>query len=336
MWQHSRSSRRAGAAAAAVYAVGVAQLQIVSFSPKPETPPADTCLAAELTALVARGAATEGDHYHAFPGLHFQRISKPGHFRKWQTFGPSLVVVAQGRKVSSWRNGATLTYDPGHYLVVTGEAEFEGKVVEATPEKPFLTFCYYISPDVVAKTLLTLADEKALPLAEPVPAFVGSIDTPILDCFVRLLRALEDPLERRVVAPLVIEELTFRLLRSDAAAVLRNALGKDRDIEKVQSAMKFLRANVERPLSVEDVARHVAMSPSHFAHRFRAVARVSPMRYLKNLRLHHARTLMLAQGLRVGEAAARAGYESSSHFNRDFRGLFGSSPGEYVRRFRDS
>ena len=37
-----------------------------------------------------------------------------------------------------------------------------------------------------------------------------------------------------------------------------------------------MRTNAAQALSVEDIARHVAMSPSHFAHRFRAVARVSP------------------------------------------------------------
>ncbi|WP_437626500.1 helix-turn-helix domain-containing protein [Sorangium sp. So ce1151] len=97
--------------------------------------------------------------------------------------------------------------------------------------------------------------------------------------------------------------------------------------------MRFLRANVERPLSVEEVARHVAMSPSHFAHRFRAVARVSPMRYLKQLRLEHARTLLLS-GLRASEAAQRAGYESASHFTRDFKSRFGAAPGDYAERFR--
>ncbi|WP_169927397.1 AraC family transcriptional regulator [Labilithrix luteola] len=296
----------------------------------------DAARAGELLELVARAATSEGETGNPlFPGLLFLRISNPSSFRTWQAFGPSLAVVAQGQKISSYR-GVDFTYDPSRYLVVTGEAEFEGKVVEATPERPFLAFCYSIPPDVIAKMLLTLAHEKVEPVAETVPAFVGTVDRPILDCAVRLLRALEEPLERRVVAPLAVEELVFRLLRSDAAAAVRSAVGQPPDTDKIQLAMQFLRSNVERSVSVDDVARHVAMSPSHFAHRFRAVARVSPMRYLKQLRLHHARTLMVAEGLRVGEAAARAGYESTSHFTRDFRGLFGTSPGEYARHFRDS
>ncbi|MGZ3437923.1 MAG: helix-turn-helix domain-containing protein, partial [Polyangia bacterium] len=117
-------------------------------------------------------------------------------------------------------------------------------------------------------------------------------------------------------------------------AVLRAAVARDRDADSIQQAMLFMRAHATRPLSVEEVARHVAMSPSHFAHRFRAVARTSPMRYLKQVRLLDARALLLADGLRVNEAAARVGYESASHFTRDFKSYFGATPADYVRRFR--
>jgi AraC-like DNA-binding protein len=76
------------------------------------------------------------------------------------------------------------------------------------------------------------------------------------------------------------------------------------------------------------------MSESHFAHRFSEVARVSPMRYLRQLRLDHARALMLGEGARPSEAAARAGFESPSHFNREFKRLYGAPPADYVRRLR--
>src|SRR5262249_50858534 len=49
---------------------------------------------------------------------------------------------------------------------------------------------------------------------------------------------------------------------------------------------------------------------------------------------HQARALLLSDGLRVGEAAARVGYESVSHFVRDFKAYFGASPATYTRRYR--
>lgn len=290
----------------------------------------------ELVTLVDRGAKEEGINDTLFPGLRLHRASRNSAFRKWTSLGPSLTVVAQGRKVATHR-GVKLAYDDRRYLVVTGEAHFEGMVLDASPQRPGLSVCFQIPPDAVAKALLTLSSSPpATPVKEAVPAFVGAIDVGIAESVVRMLRALPDEAERAVVIPLAIEELVFRLLRTDAAAALRGAVHLERDAEKIQHAMRFMRANLAQSVTVEDVARQVAMSPSHFAHRFRAVARVSPMRYLKGLRIAHARTLLLNDGVRVSEAALQSGYESASHFTRDFKQVHGASPADYLRRFRQS
>ena len=60
----------------------------------------------------------------------------------------------------------------------------------------------------------------------------------------------------------------------------------------------------------------------------------SPLQYLKTIRLHKARMLMVHEGLRAGMAAERVGYESSSQFSREFKRLFGTSPIEETVRVR--
>ena len=289
-----------------------------------------------LIALEAR-AVSDGVVEAPYPGVHFYRASAPVRYRKVPIFGPRLIVAAQGRKVASFPSGE-LVYDANHYLVVTGGTQLEGRVVEATPEKPYLALCIALAPETVARTLLALSDAApvegpAQPAVPGLPAFVSPLDGPVASGVVRLLHALEDPLERRVVAPLVLDELVFRLLRSEAAAFVRGAV-REGDAN-IQEAMRYMRENATRALSVEQVARHVGMSGSHFAHRFSAVARVSPMRFLKQLRLDAARELMLGQSVRASDAAVRVGYESPSHFTRDFKQAFGSAPAEYVRRLRD-
>jgi AraC-like DNA-binding protein len=291
----------------------------------------------DLFTLVERGAQSEGCTASLHSAVRFHRLSSPATFRKTRAFGLTLIVPVQGRKTARFSD-RTLVYDPFQYLVLTGETHFDGCVVEATREKPYLGVCIDIPAELVAKTLVALADRDAVPDADDgpdaVPAFVARLDEPLAAAVRRLLEAIDDPLEREIVAPLALAELVFRLLRSDAAAVVRRAAGRDGMSAAIERAMAFIRDNAGRRLSVETVARHVAMSPSHFAHRFRALARVSPMRYLKQVRLSQARALMLSEGVAVGEAAFRVGYESPSHFTRDFRGFFGTAPGEYVRRLR--
>lgn len=288
---------------------------------------------AELTSLVDAAATVEGSTPTRIHDLMVHRVSEPSGFAKERTFGPSVSVVVRGRKVSM-HQGETFSYDRTQVMVVTGEADFRGDIVEADP---FLALCFPLPADVVAELLLSLPAAGTAPVGpEPLPAFVTPLDLPLAGCLLRLFRAERDPLEREHVAPLVIRELVFRLLRSDAAAGLRRAVSRTDDAVKIGAAMRFVRDNVGRSLTVEEIARHVAMSPSHFAHRFRAVARMSPMRYVRQLRLQHARRWMIADGLRVNEAATRAGYESTSHFTRDFKSEYGAAPGEYTRRFRET
>jgi AraC-like DNA-binding protein len=287
---------------------------------------------AELREQVAMMASAEGTTQTAVPGLLVHRLSKRSTFEKRRAYAPSLSLVVQGWKVSSY-GGKRLVYDDTSYFVVTGEGEFVG---ETNGDPTFLALCFAIPPEIIGETLLALADAEACTATEPEPAFVAPLDVDMAHSVLRLLRAERDPIERKILVPLIVREIVLRLLRSDAAAALRGAVGRDEESTKIGTALRFIRDNVGRPLAVEDIARHVAMSPSHFAHRFRAIVRVSPMRYVRQLRLQHARRWMIADGLRVNEAATRAGYESTSHFTRDFKSAFGAAPGEYARRFRET
>ena len=286
---------------------------------------------AELLALVARHATREGRIDSPYPGVWFWRSDHPTLRQRAQALSVSLSVLVQGSKIARFGT-RELTYDPFNYLVLTGETEFESAVSEASPARPYLSVGVSMPPDVVARTLIALADTEADAVEEPVPAFVSRADPSILDAMCRLVEALDDPAGRTVLAPLVVEEIVFRLLRSDAAAVLRRAVHRG-DEARIQESMAFIRAHARARLSVEELARQAAMSPSHFAHRFRAVARVSPMRYVKHVRLHEARLLLL-RGARVGEVGATVGYASASHFTRDFKSYFGAPPAEYVRSLR--
>jgi len=281
-----------------------------------------------LRELIER-RAVEGCELSA-EGVRFHRVSSPRVFHKTHALGPVLTVVAQGSKVA--RFGArSLAYDPATCIVVTGEATYEAEVVDAAPGRPYLAASVDIPVELVVKTVLALPEPEAPAEADAVPAFATGFDAAMKGTVTRYLEAILDPLERRIVAPLALEELTFRLLRSGAADVVRAAI-RGRDARVIHRAMRFIRARAADEISVEDIARHVAMSPSHFAHRFRAVAGITPMRYLKNARLEEARAAILGGDLRVGEVASRVGYESASHFTRDFKAKYGAAPAAYARR----
>jgi AraC-like DNA-binding protein len=278
---------------------------------------------ARLLALAAPEAVTATRD----PDLALYRFSRATPLVKAATFGVTLGVVAQGAK--RVRIGDhELVVDPDHLLVITRDIPYDS--LPCTP--PFVGLGVTFPPERVARALLALADAGGRVTAEPLPAFLLGLDANLADALERLLRTLDDPLDGKLIAPLVLDELLFRLLRSDAAAAVRGGVGPPQDATRILEAMQLIRTHHARKLTVGGLARSVAMSPSHFAHRFTAVARMSPMRYLREVRLERARSLLGEHGARAGEVASRVGFESAAHFTREFKRRFGSPPSQFRPR----
>jgi len=289
----------------------------------------------DLRELVTRHAREQGRTPTPLPGLQFNRADRPNVFVPGKTPSLALAMVVQG--ATACRIGPReYHYDPDSYLVFTGETQFTSSIVEASRERPYLSISLQLPPEEIVRTLLSLGDRGSSdPGDRAAPAFSAPLEPPLVDALCRLIATLDDPDERQVIAPLVLSELVFRLLRSDAASMIRHAAAQHGDQARIGQAMTFMRDHLAHRLSVAAVARHVAMSPSHFAHRFREVARTSPMLYLKHVRLHAARVSLLGDASSPAEVAARVGYQSAAHFSRDFKGHFGLPPAAYVRQFRD-
>lgn len=289
-------------------------------------------LEALKTEVLRRTDGREGRLVEAVPEISIYRHEAPPPLTQVHATGLRMGALLQGEKVVRFE-GCELRYTPGSYLVITEESDFESEVVRASPAEPYLALGIELSPETVVGTLVDarLPDEEPEgPDPEPAPAWVSWMDAGLVDVLRRILNALDDPEEQRVLLPLHFRELAFRLLRSDAARTLRRAALRDDDQVRIQRAIAFIRENVHERLSVERIAKHVAMSPSHFAHRFRAVARTSPMQFVKTVRLRQARLLLLSGRARPAEVASRVGYASASHFTRDFKTAFGQPPGDYT------
>lgn len=283
-----------------------------------------------LEGLIRDRALVEGRNDSPHPDLHYFRTSQPSTFQKHQAWAASISVVVQGRKVGRV-DGHEYLYEPGRALVVTGPATYETAVVQASPSAPYLALAVRLPTEVVVRTLLSVADVEGPPSGTPAPAFVFDIDQAFADALARLVVWGDDPRDRKLLFPLGLEECVVRILRSEGAATLRGAVRRDPDSQRIVRAMTLIETRLAEALSVADLAGEVGMSPSHFAHRFRAWAKVSPIQYQKQRRLYRARELLVEQGLLVGEAARQVGYSNASTFSREFRVFFQATPGDLVR-----
>jgi AraC-like DNA-binding protein len=155
---------------------------------------------------------------------------------------------------------------------------------------------------------------------------VTPVEPSLLGAVGRLVALLGSPRDVEPLAPLVLREVTYRLLTGPQGARLRLIASAGAPAHRIARAIRWLKDHFADPLRVESLARQVGMSPSACHLHFKGVTAMSPLQYQKRLRLQEARRLMLGEGLDAAEAAFRVGYESPSQFGREYRRMFGAPP----------
>jgi AraC-like DNA-binding protein len=210
------------------------------------------------------------------------------------------------------------------------------QVVEATPERPYLSLRLLLDSTLVSSVMI-----EAGPLAPigrgDVSAFdVCPLGATLREAVLRLVRLIEAPAEIPVLAPLIVREIVFRLLMGSQGGRLRHlaVLGGHR--HRVARAVERLRRDFDRPLRIEGIADELGMSVSAFHQHFKAVTGMSPLQFQKQLRLQEASRLMLGERLDAASAGYRVGYNDASQFNREYKRLFGEPPMQHVGRIRDA
>src|SRR5277367_1774359 len=172
----------------------------------------------ELSARVARLAPFDGTHQSVLPSLALTRSSVPTVCMP-TIFQPCLGIVVQGRK-SALLNDEVFHYDALNYLVVSVTLPGMGQVLEATPEHPYLSLRLNLDLEEIARLVLELRDLGPSPASADRGLFVARLDEPLLDAVLRMVKLLDTPEDIDVLAPVVLREIYYRVLRGDLGSRL--------------------------------------------------------------------------------------------------------------------
>ena len=247
---------------------------------------------------------------------------------------PSVAVIAQGSKeVLLGEN--RYRYGPSQYLLATVELPTIRRVLEASKERPYLSLRLELAPTLVGSVMLEAGHAWPRGPADVRAIDVSPLDANLLDAFVRLVRLLDAPAEARVLLPLLTREIIYRLLVGEQGGRLRHLAVLGGYTPHIARAIERLRQDFDQPLRIEQMARELGMSISGFHHHFKAVTALSPLQFQKRLRLLEARRLLLGEDLDAASVAYRVGYHDASHFNREYKSLFGVPPMRDVQRLRE-
>ncbi len=287
--------------------------------------PADNRLVALLSALATR----EGPNPTPLPGVTLYRIGQPLP-RHAAVYEPRIIIVAQGSK-RVYLGGGVYTYDADNYLVTAVPMPIECEAPRANPQHPILLLAIDLDPALIGELLAEMEGEPRRTQVLPRALYASPLTQPLKDAAVRLLDSLKSPTDGRVLGHLFVREIVYRVLRSGKGDALRVLAAGDTRFAQIGRVLDHLHRNYANPIDVASLARLARMSPSVFYREFRAVTTMSPLQYLKSVRLGKASLLMILQGHTASAAAFAVGYESASQFSREYKRQYGVSPGQDTR-----
>ena len=287
----------------------------------------------ELSRNIAQRTPDTGDFPTAVEGLELFRRNEPAPPVSCLV-PPSIVLVADGEKIM-WVGGEPYTYNAKKFLITSLDLPASSEVLSASASRPCVGIAYKLDQRV----LMELITQGGLPPVKKRDAGtgvgIGTMTDVLLEPFCRLLSLLDEPEAIPVLSPLIQREIHYRLLMSDRSDHLRQ-IAADGHGYRIGKAIDWLKTHIASPLRIEELASRVQMSTPSFHRHFRQLAGMSPLQYQKWLRLNEARRLMLNEHYDVTTAAYAVGYESLSHFSREYTRMFGESPKRDITGLRKS
>ena len=244
---------------------------------------------------------------------------------------PSICIVLRGEREVQLGEQC-YRFDNRHFMFCPVNIPMRGEIREASQQEPFLVVSMKIDVQAVHKILLEQAELFADDEKTSVAAFgQWSLNDELENAFTRLLMLHENPNNIPFLAPLIQQEIYYRLLMGEHGGKLKQMVSFGSHTQKIAKATDYLQAHFAETVAVETLADLSGMSLSGFHSHFKKITTLSPLQYQKSLRLMEAKRLIKQEHCAVADAAYQVGYESPNQFSREYKRMFGASPREDVR-----
>ncbi|MEM7116655.1 MAG: AraC family transcriptional regulator [Chloroflexota bacterium] len=244
-------------------------------------------------------------------------------------YEPTVVAIVNGAK-EAILDGKRYVYDSSQYMCCTMSMPVEVGTPTASPDNPLLGV--FISLDTRMMTELAIEMESATgairkPKGGPLPKgfALARWDDTFTESLLRLLQLGDSLADAAVLGGSRLREVYYAILKGDAGSSARRAFGVGNEIAR---AIEYMSSRLEEAVTIEDIAAQVGMSRAVFHRKFKQATTMSPIQFVKSMRLNNA-AMKIAGGMNVSEAAMEVGYVSSSQFSREFKRMYGQSPRQW-------
>ncbi|MEC8373219.1 MAG: AraC family transcriptional regulator, partial [Pseudomonadota bacterium] len=242
-----------------------------------------------------------------------------------------LTAIVYGGK-EAILNGDKHTFNTSKYTCCTMSMPVEAGIPDASEESPLLGV--YISLNSRLMTDLAIEFESvggnfSQSSGSSAPSGIASArwDADFTDALYRLLLLTDNATDIAMLASTRLRELYYSVLKGEAGSTVRGSFGVGNAIGR---AIEYLASHVNENVTIGDMASKIGMSKAVFHRKFKQATTMSPIKFVKSMRLNNA-AKRIAEGTNVSVAAMDVGYISSSQFSRDFKRMYGLSPKQWEK-----
>jgi AraC-like DNA-binding protein len=105
------------------------------------------------------------------------------------------------------------------------------------------------------------------------------------------------------------------------------------DADKMQLVYDYVMKRFKARIELQEVAELLNMTPTSFCRYFKPRANKTFTRFVNEIRIGHARKLLLEDNFNISQISYECGFNTLSNFNRQFKAITGMSPHEYRKLF---
>lgn len=253
---------------------------------------------------------------------------------------PVLASMIEGKKVMHLRDYESFQFLPGESLILPAKELMCIDFPEAADRNPTRCLAMAISEEKINEVLDWM--NHAMPKDEDAQwglmdynfHFVN--DSIIYQIIQRLMFLFaEDHPYKDLFVDNMLRELIIRVMQTNERTIYSSQTISLRENSRLAYIVRYIRENLQEPLSVEALSKQACMSPSHFYRTFKSELGISPVEFINAERIKQAVSLLQNPAISVKEVYLSCGFESRSYFNRVFKNHFQVSPGAYKEQHQN-
>jgi len=179
---------------------------------------------------------------------------------------------------------------------------------------------------------ITLLGQEAEKLWDYVSQIYGSVVKIPLDSYIiqLLFTIYKETTDKKINDPYTASLKAYEFIM-ECYRHFKNISNTKKDVpENIEKAILYIHANYHRPaLTIDEIAEKADLSKYYFIKKFSQHMNTSPFQYLTKVRIERAFDLLKDSNVTINEIAKQVGYANANYFNKVFRKIVGTSPGQF-------